>query len=185
MRPSLLAVFLVTVAVPTISIAAQTSLIGHEVPPLPVGCESREAMLLGASDAFAYARLICNGSEIVLLQRFKDRRGRQAYWGVIDQLQLPTKTSKSYALTAPLCSSKNYSNEPILAVGRWSHRKDGSFLPRIFHMRGVSISLKGEWRQFLQGTFPARGRKLTKISNIPLQRDAPPAVRLRVPELAR
>lgn len=130
MRPSLLAVFLATVTVSTFSIAAPTSLIGHEVPPLPVGCESKESMLLGASDAFAYDRLICNGSEIVLLQRFKDRRGREAYWEVIDQLQLPTRTSKSYALTAPLCSSKNYPNEPILAIGRWSPPKDRSFFAK-------------------------------------------------------
>jgi hypothetical protein len=130
MRPSLLAVFFVTVAAPTFSIAAPGSLIGQEVPPLPVGCESKESMLLGASDAFAYDRLICNGSEIVLLQRFKDRRDKKAYWEVIDQLQLPTRTSKSHALEAPLCSSRRYPNEPILAIGHWSTPKGGSFFAK-------------------------------------------------------
>lgn len=130
MRPSLLAIFLATVAMPSISIAARTSFIGHEIPPLPLGCESKESMLLGASDAFAYDRLICNGSEIVLLQRLKDRRGRKAYWEVIDQLRLPTRTAKSHALEVPLCSSRSRPNDSVLAIGRWTTAKDGSFVAK-------------------------------------------------------
>jgi len=87
-------------------------------------------MVLGSSDSFAYERLVCGGSEIVLLQRFKERRGKRAYWEVVDELHLPASTARKQALEVPLCSSSAHPDDAILAIGRWTTAKDGSFVAK-------------------------------------------------------
>lgn len=124
----LFSIGLTTIAALSISVEARDLYIGLEIPPMPAGCSHREGMLLGTS--FAYDRIVCNGTEIVLLQRFKERRGNLAYWSVIDELHLPTGTSKSTALEVPLCTSKAHPNDTILAIGRWAKAKDGSFIAK-------------------------------------------------------
>lgn len=119
------------------SVEAKGSYVGLEMPPMPTGCLHREGMLLGTSDSLAYERMACNGTEVVVLQRFKERRGKVAYWNVIDELHLPRSTSKSTALEVPLCTSKAHLNDSVLAIGRWTKGKDGSF---------VAKSISHAWR---------------------------------------
>lgn len=121
----------------SVSAEAKDSFVGLEIPPMPAGCSHHESMVLGTSDSFAYERLSCDGKEVVLLQRFKDRREKLAYWEVVDELHLPKRTLKSQALDVPLCSSSSYPNDPILAIGRWTKAKDGSFIAK---------DISGAWR---------------------------------------
>lgn len=119
---------LVSLAALSISVEARGSFVGVEVPPTPHGCSHRESMVLGPSDAFAYERMVCNGIEIVFLQQFTERRGKLAYWKVIDELHLPPGSLQRTALEVPLCSSNAHPYGSILAVGRWTKRKDGAFV---------------------------------------------------------
>lgn len=123
-------IFLASLAAASISVEARGSYVGREMPPTPDGCSSLEGMVLGSSDSFAYERLICSGSEIVLLQRFKERRGKRAYWEVIDELHVPASTARKQTLAVPLCSSRIHPNDAILAIGRWTTAKDGSFVAK-------------------------------------------------------
>lgn len=130
MRLSFLTIFLATLAMPSFSIAAPTSLVGLEIPPLPAGCKHQESMVLGASDAFAYERLLCDDREVVVLQRFVERRGKLAYWKVIDELRLPPVAHGQVLLEVPLCSSTSHKDEAILAIGKWETAQDGSFVAK-------------------------------------------------------
>lgn len=129
MRSSLIAIF-VTLVMPSFSIAAPTSLVGVEMPPVPVGCKHQESMLLGASDVFGYERLLCDGREVVVLQRLVERRGKIAYWKVIDELRLPSLTRGHVTLGGPLCGSASYKDETVFAIGRWTKAKDGAFVAK-------------------------------------------------------
>lgn len=131
MKPHYLSsIVLVPLAAMSISAEAKGPFMGLEMPPMPAGCSHRESMAPGTSGSFAYERLACNGKEVVLLQRFKDHRGKLAYWEVIDELELPARTSNSQALDVPLCSSSSYPKDSILAIGRWTTAKDGSFIAK-------------------------------------------------------
>lgn len=123
-------IFLASLAAASISVEARGSFVGREMPPTPDGCSSRENMLLDSSESFAYERLVCSGSEVVLLQRFKERRGKRAYWEVVDELHLPASTSRKHPLEIPLCSSSAHLNDAIFAIGRWTMTKDGSFVAK-------------------------------------------------------
>ncbi len=105
---------------------AKSSFIGREVPPIPPGCSHQESMVLGGTDSFGYERWSCKKQEFVVLQRFKERRGKHAIWEVIDELQIPFNGTKRVALEVPLCTSSNHPNESVLALGQWVKAKDGS-----------------------------------------------------------
>ena len=109
-------------------LSAPRSLIGQDIPPVPAGCEQIVSGVLGDSDLFAYQRMVCDKSEIVVLARFIERRGKAAYWRVVDEIYLPVLNQGVTALDVPLCKSASFGSN-ILATGRWSNPgQDGSFV---------------------------------------------------------
>ena len=100
-------------------IAAQSSFIGKEIPPIPNGCQSRESGTLGPSDKYAYSFLFCEGEYVVLLQKFVDRRERKAFWTVLDELRIPIHGSGQKPLSALLCQSTERKGEYVFALGVW------------------------------------------------------------------
>ena len=111
--------------------AAPESFTGREIPPIPVGCEDKGGGILDRDDKYADHYLLCNGYEIILLERFVERREKKAYWNVIDELRLPLLKHGRTVLSRPLCQSSKYSESAILAVGIWGPtREDNSFVAK-------------------------------------------------------
>lgn len=130
MKSSILTIFVATLTIPSILIAAPATLIGLENPPLPEGCKDQGSGILGASHAFAYVELLCGNQVIVVLERFIERRGKVAYFRVIDELRLPSVARGQVVLAAPVCGSSSHPNDAIFAIGRWAEARDGSFVAK-------------------------------------------------------
>jgi hypothetical protein len=130
MRQLLIPVVLFFFAAPY-TLAAPESFIGREIPPIPASCEDKGGGILDRDDKFAEHQLLCNGHEIILLERFIERRGKNAYWNVIDELRLPLLKHGRTILSVPLCQSSTYADSAILAVGVWGPtRADNSFVAK-------------------------------------------------------
>ena len=114
---------------------AAESFVGREVPPGPPGCEHKEGGILGDLDRFAYEVFDCKeAGEVALLERFVERRGKLAYWQVIDELRLPAPTRDGLArLDVPFCRSSAYKGSHVLAIGAWKEVPGGAVAERISH----------------------------------------------------
>ena len=99
------------------TVAAQSSSIGIEIPPIPAGCQSHESSMLGPTHKFAYSFLVCDGEYVVLLQKFVDLRGRNVVWVVLDELHVAINGSARELLGVPICESAYHKGEFIFGLG--------------------------------------------------------------------
>lgn len=106
----------------------EPSFIGKEIPPTPSQCTLWEGGMIGATDSFAFEVLFCESQQVLLLQKFIERRGKMAYFRVVDEVRMPIKSSEPQFLEIPLCSSKSHPGEAIAATGTWHNLADGSFI---------------------------------------------------------
>ena len=149
MRKLFSALLIACFCVPSFSLAAPPILIGLETPPYPTGYEDMGGGMFfnehpnnHAYNHLCYGQMItpaphltprCKGQDVVVLQRFVERRGRKAYFKVIDEVRLPVIPSNREVLSIPLCSSASHKNDTVLAIGRWENVKDGYTSKDISH----------------------------------------------------
>lgn len=114
--------------IPPFSIAAAVPFVGRVHPPLPDDCQFSEGGVLGESEFYAYERWHCNGRPIVVLQSFVERRGKVAYWKVVDALALPASVPGTEPLEVPSCSSPEAKDFAVFALGRWTQGPDGTYV---------------------------------------------------------
>jgi hypothetical protein len=104
----------------------EPSFIGKEIPPTPEHCTFKEGGMIGPTDSFGYEVLLCDSQPVLLFEKFIERRGKKAYFRVIDELRIPTLKARAVILDIPLCSSHSHPGESIAAIGTWLNTPDGS-----------------------------------------------------------
>jgi hypothetical protein len=143
----LFALLIAALYLPSASTAAPPNLVGLETPPYPAGYENIGGGLFFNDHNHAYTHLCygkmihaaphlisrCEGQDVVVLQKFIERREKKAYFKVLDEVQLPKMPAERYVLAVPQCSSVSYKDENILAIGRMEEIKDGLVSKDISH----------------------------------------------------
>lgn len=104
----------------------RTSYVGRFYPPLPDECIHKESGVLDERITVAYTRARCNGKEVLWLERFVKREGKQAIWLVVDEIAFP-QLARGEVLDVPSCSLKDDKRFAVAAIGTWVKEKDGSF----------------------------------------------------------
>lgn len=75
---------------------------------------------------FAFSFVSCDGDQIVVLERYLERRCNEVIFQVIDQLALPMLENGRSILEVVSCESPVHKNDPVFGIGVWKDQEDGS-----------------------------------------------------------